>query len=83
MARTNKLKSRLERAVENRLDQIKLAIILEHDSQYAGNFKQLRDNVAAGKVAAEQLPAHRDWLIMASLRRNKVSEKEANRLIRA
>jgi hypothetical protein len=79
----NKYKSKLERAVESRLDALKRDILIEHDSVFAGNFKQLRENVSAGKVPQERMSSIREWLVMSSLRRNHVSQPEANRLLRA
>jgi hypothetical protein len=82
MAR-NKFKSKLERSVDHRLDQLKRDILLENDVIYSGNVRQLRESVTLGKVKPEQVQSHLEWLAQASLRRNHVSPNEARRLMRA
>ena len=74
------------RASINRLeipDNIRRDVILERDPCYCGNVRQLFDNVRAGRVEQATSVAIREWLIMASLRRNHVSLAEARRLARA
>ena len=54
-------------------------IILERDPVFCGNMRQLKDS----PLPAQQKGAHRNWLVMASLRRNHVPLSEARRLASA
>ncbi len=64
-------------------DCVKRDIILERDKLFCGSVTSLLNSVREGKTSEARLPAMRQWLVMASLRRNHIPLHEANRMLRA
>ena len=75
--------NRVERATSRKLDALKRDIILEHDKLFQANMLAVQRKYQAGECPAWRLKYHRDWSVMASLRRNGVPRHEAERLVKA
>ena len=61
-------------------DDVRRAVILESDKCFTGNFRQLKEQVRAGKLTRAESVAIEQWLVASSLRRNHVPLAEARRL---